>query len=57
MSKCKGCGDDVGRVDGDGYCVVCSPVEWFCEDCPDRVRCEYKCRRPLGDRPGEPEDK
>jgi hypothetical protein len=39
-----------------GSCAVCSPVEMFCEDCPDRGQCEFKCRRPADVTPDpEPE--
>ncbi len=39
------CGSGLpGYWNGD-YCVECSPFDLFCDDCPDRERCEFKCRR------------
>lgn len=44
MSVCKVCGER--EAIAAGYCVECSPMEQFCDDCPDFDACEAKCRRP-----------
>lgn len=40
------CGSGLPVVNAGKYCIECSPMDCFCDDCPDFDACEFACKRP-----------